>query len=557
MTNQLKTITLILAAFFISITDEYGQSTITTDGSASPPTSIFYVKGSSGQVFHINDTSGYIGIGLLGTLSDLEVNGTLKIETVLNGTLADKLATFNTGGGLVNGRSSLGLAMGIPHFTTINNMTGNNPGDLFTDDFVFGSNTLIQDGNPNHYSKFLFDKSKAGIRAGYVDDLKWESDSIGVSSAGFGYNIKANGETTLAVGQNTMVSGSRATAFGKNNIASGFESLAFGNANIAGWSYNVALGYGNHGNRNHAKLFGSENTVNSDQSIAFGHDNTLNHAYTFAIGSNNVTGQPNITTIGNNNNSSGTSSLVVGQDNINSGPSSMVFGDSINMLAYQSLAIGSRLFTNASYVTAFGYKSRSIQNYSVAAGDSTEASGLYSSAFGKGSVANAWSTIAAGDSSVASGRSSMALGDHMQAKSAYEIAFGTNNSDYSPSSNFNWNNNDRLFTIGRGPIGLAPYDALMIKKDGKVTIDGNTFNSQLKVTGYENDGTISTMEIISEGYPDTLRIDGNEIDGMNALVLNGNSKQFIGIGTDSIKAGYQLGIGGDIAVEEMRSQLAE
>jgi hypothetical protein len=555
MNNRLRSFILSLIIVNVCAVVGIGQSSITKDGSLAPPTSIYYVKGSAGQIFHINDTSGYVGIGSLGTLSNLGVNGTVKIESMLKGTLADKLATFNAGGGLVNERSSYGLAMGIPHFTTINNLTGNNPGDLFTDDFVFGSNSLIQDGNPNHYSKFLFDKSRAGIRSGYVDDLKWEADSIGMSSAGFGYNIKANGETALAVGKNTIVSGSRATAFGNNNVASGFETLAFGNSNIAGWSYNVTLGYRNRGNRHHAKLFGSENVVNSDLSIAFGHGNMLNHAYTFGIGSNNVSGQPNITLVGNNNNSTGTSSLVVGQNNTNTGLTSMVFGDSINMLAYQSVAIGSKLSTNASFVAGFGYKTRPIQNYSIAAGDSTEASGLYSAAFGKGSVANTWSTLAIGDSTVASGRSSMAFGDHSRAKSAYEIAIGTHNSDYSPSSTSNWNNNDRLFTVGRGPISLAPYDALIVRKDGKVTIDGNSFNSQLKVTGSENDGTIATLEIITEGKPDTLRMDGNEIDGLNAFMLNSNSHSYVGIGTDSIAAGYQLGVGGDIAVEEVRSQL--
>lgn len=555
MNNLLKSYTLSLIILIVSAEIGISQSSITSDGSLPPPETIYYVKGSAGQIFHINDTSGYVGIGSLGTLSDLEVNGTLKIESLLTGTLADNLAIFNTGGGLIKGRSSYGLASGIPHFTTINNLTGNNPGDLFTDDFVFGSNNLNQDGNPNHYSKFFFDKSQAGIRAGYVDDLKWESDSIGLSSAGFGYNIKANGETTLAVGKNTIVSGARSTAFGNNNIASGFETLAFGNSNIAGWSYNVTLGYANRGNRHHAKLFGSENAVNSDQSIAFGHGNTLNHAYTYGIGSNNVSGQPNITLIGNNNNSTGTSSLVVGQNNTNSGLTSMVFGDSINMLAYQSLAIGSKLSTNASFVAGFGYKSRAVQSYSIAAGDSTEASGLYSAAFGKASIANTHSTLAIGDSTVASGRSSMAVGNHIRAKSAYEIAIGTHNSDYSPSSTFNWNNNDRLFTVGRGPISLAPYDAFIVRKDGKMTIDGNSFNSRLKVTGYENDGTIGTLEIITEGRPDTLRMDGNEIDGLNAFMLNTNSQSYVGIGTDSIAAGYQLGIGGDIAVEEVRSHM--
>ncbi|NNF33463.1 MAG: hypothetical protein HKN68_05110 [Saprospiraceae bacterium] len=555
MNNRFRNFILSLLIVMVSVTIGFTQSSITKDGSLAPPATIYYVKGSAGQVFHINDTSGYVGIGLMGTLSDLEVNGTLKIESLLNGSLSDKLATFNTGGGLVNGKSSNGLAMGIPHFTTINNLTGNNPGDLFSDDFIFGSNQLNHDSNPNHYSRFLFDKSKAGLRAGYVENLKWNTDSIGTNSVALGFNVKANAETATSIGNNSTSSSARSTAFGSNNVSSGTESFSFGSENRSAWAYSFVAGHDNYGNRTHAKIFGSENSVNSIQSIAMGHGNIMNQAYTFGLGSNNTSGQPNVTLVGMNNSSIGSSSLVAGRNNTCSGIASMVFGDSINMLGYQSVAIGSKLSTNASFVSAFGYKSRSIQNYSIASGDSTEASGLYSSAFGKGSVASGWSTIAAGDSSLASGRTSMAIGDHMVAKSAYEIAFGTHNSDYSPSSTFNWNNNDRLFTVGRGPIGLAPYDAFIIKKDGKVVIDGNTFNSQLKVTGYENDGTIGTLEIISEGSTDTLRIDGNEIDGINAFVLNANSKQFIGIGTDSIAAGYQLGIGGDIAVEEVRSQL--
>jgi hypothetical protein len=101
--------------------------------------------------------------------------------------------------------ASNGTGEAEPAFITTSNITSNSPGTLATDDFVFGSDSLVDDGNTDHDRRFLFDKSQAAFRAGYVTGTQW--DSMGIASAGFGLNITLSSDYTFGVGSSHTISG--------------------------------------------------------------------------------------------------------------------------------------------------------------------------------------------------------------------------------------------------------------------------------------------------------------------------------------------------------------
>ena len=100
-------------------------------------------------------------------------------------------------------------------------------GDYATDDFVFGSPQLADDGTND--SRMFFDKSKYAFRAGKVASSQWNNTNIGYGS--------------FATGSNNIASDTGAVALGSTNIASGSTSFAVGSGNTASGRYSAAFGY--------------------------------------------------------------------------------------------------------------------------------------------------------------------------------------------------------------------------------------------------------------------------------------------------------------------------
>lgn len=123
---------------------------------------------------------------------------------------------------------------------------------------------------------------------------------------------------------------------------------------------------------------------------------------------------------------------------------------------------------------ALGWSPLASGEGSVAFGNFTMATGDFSTAFGADAVASGLASTAFGASSIASGDFSTALGDETIAKSYAEVSLGAFNTDYTPTSTTDWEATDRLFVIGNGQNSGAKSDALIITKNGNLTIPTTT-----------------------------------------------------------------------------------
>ncbi|MCK5284348.1 MAG: hypothetical protein KAJ86_02035, partial [Alphaproteobacteria bacterium] len=88
-----------------------------------------------------------------------------------------------------------------------------------TDDFVFGSPQLDDDGDANNDTRLFFDKSQAAFRAGSVTGTQWDEAQIGWGSIGMGYNAGAEGASSIALGRETRATGDYSLALGLGNPA--------------------------------------------------------------------------------------------------------------------------------------------------------------------------------------------------------------------------------------------------------------------------------------------------------------------------------------------------
>jgi uncharacterized protein (TIGR02145 family) len=109
----------------------------------------------------------------------------------------------------------------------------------------------------------------------------------------------------------------------------------------------------------------------------------------------------------------------------------------------------------------------------VSANWSPDSVGIASFAYGYNTKAKGHYSTAMGAYSDASGYISTSLGQHTFAPSAFETSFGSYNTNYIANDTMEWNNNDRLFSIGNGTSESTRSNALAIYKNGNVTI-GNT-----------------------------------------------------------------------------------
>ena len=134
-------------------------------------------------------------------------------------------------------------------------------------------------------------------------------------------------------------------------------------------------------------------------------------------------------------------------NNASIGEASIALGSNVSATGTSSVSIGS------SANVASG-------SNSVAIGDQNTASGDFS--FGIGSEA------------VASGDYSKSIGKGTASESFSEIVTGLYNTDYTPASTTAWSATDRLFVVGNGTASISRSDALIITKNGNLTMPTTT-----------------------------------------------------------------------------------
>jgi hypothetical protein len=212
----------------------------------------------------------------------LEINEAYTLPNI-DGASGEVLRT--DGAGAISWQPELGT------FTKTGTVV-HNGGDDATDDFVFGSPQLDDDGSAAHNRRFFFDKSKGAFRAGYVSGNRWDDVNVGPYSTAMGYQTTASGGGSAAMGYQTTASGTYSTAMGYQTTASGDRSTAMGNSTTASGPFSTAMGNNTNASGNYSTAMGSNTTANGYISTAMGNNTTANYNST-ALGRYNVGGGSN------------------------------------------------------------------------------------------------------------------------------------------------------------------------------------------------------------------------------------------------------------------------
>ncbi|MCF6359233.1 MAG: tail fiber domain-containing protein [Cyclobacteriaceae bacterium] len=258
--------------------------------------------------------------GLLTLDGDNAGTGAAYTLPAQDGTANQVIAT--DGAGTLNWAAGSGGA-----FTTTTNITSNAPGDYTTDDFVFGSPQLDDDGDANNDARMFFDKSKAAFRAGIVDGTQWDDANRGEYSVAMGVNTTASGDISIAMGEGTIASGNRSTAMGFNTISSGWSSTAMG----------------------------ERTTASSNRATALGNGTTASGFSSTAMGNTTTASGDNATAMGLNTTASGRASTAMGERTNASGHRSTAMGFSTIASSFNSTAMGNGTTASGDNATAMGF----------------------------------------------------------------------------------------------------------------------------------------------------------------------------------------------------------
>jgi hypothetical protein len=313
-----------------------------------------------------------------------------------------------------------------------------NSGTDATDDFVFGSPQLNDDGIVNHRSRFFFDKSKGAFRAGYAS-TQWNADNVGDYSTAMGYFTEASGEYSTAMGEYTYAGGAHSTAMGEYTYAASDYSTAMGKNTDASGEYSTAMGYFTKAIGDYSTAMGLGTTANDAHSTAMGQDTEASGAHSTAMGAYTEAIGAHSTAMGQDTEASGAHSTAMGQGTYAGGAHSTAMGEFTTAVGAHSTAMGQDTYASGEYSTAMGKDTEAIGDFSMAMGESTRASGAYSTAMGR-----------------------------------YNIGGGSSNI---------WIEADPLFEIGNGTSNLDRSNALTVLKNGKVGIGRIPLTNKLEVEG--------------------------------------------------------------------------
>lgn len=174
---------------------------------------------------------------------------------------------------------------------------GNSLVNITSDDFVFGSTQLADDGNTNHDKRMFFDKSKGAFRAGQAVSTEWDDANVGNYSIAAGYQNTASGNGSVAFGTQNTASGTGATVFGVfQNYATNTAATAWGTHNVlASGIASTAWGIGTRASGGYATAWGASEAAGI-YATSWGEGTTAPSAYETSLGRYNMAYTPNSAT---------------------------------------------------------------------------------------------------------------------------------------------------------------------------------------------------------------------------------------------------------------------
>lgn len=177
---------------------------------------------------------------------------------------------------------------------------------------------------------------------------------------------------------------------------------------------------------------------------------------------------------GSENMASGQNSTAMGYQSVASGGSSVSIGSGNNASNIGAVAIGGSNAASGINSVSIGKDNTASGDLSCALGDDNTSSANASFSVNKSNVASGAGSFASGFTTEASGFVSFTNGEGTKAESYAETALGSFNTDYTPTSTSAWSGTDRLLVIGNGQSSGTRADALIIQKNGNITMPTTT-----------------------------------------------------------------------------------
>ncbi|MBS3999187.1 MAG: tail fiber domain-containing protein [Desulfobulbaceae bacterium] len=410
----------------------------------------------------------------------------------------------------ISRNGNVGIGISTPNALLHTNGAGTGEGNiLFT-----GELKISDPGAPpveGAGTRMMWYPDKAAFRAGGVSGTQWDKSNIGFNSFASGLSTKASSYYTTAlgfhsvasenyataIGQQTTASGISSTALGSNTIASGEASTAMGSFSDATGIISTAMGYSTTASGGTSTAMGYNTIASGDYSTAMGNSSNASGVYSTALGNKTTASNGTSTAMGYSTTASGGTSTAMGYSTtasggtstamgysaIASGDYSTAMGNSSNASGLISTAMGSITTASGDYSTAMGRATTASGEFSTATGVGANASGTASTAIGRQTIASGYVATAIGHFTTASGNFSTTMGNSTKALSYAETAIGVHNTAYTPNSETEWIENDRLFVIGNGTAYNSLSNALTILKNGNTGLGTDTPSALLHTSG--------------------------------------------------------------------------
>ena len=133
--------------------------------------------------------------------------------------------------------------------------------------------------------RMMWYADKAALRAGGVNGPHWDKLYIGNYSFAAGFNVAAEGASSIAMGTSCEAGGDESITIGRACVAYGIQAIAIGRSCASTGPSSVAIGFGNSSSGDYSVALGSEADALGDYGVAIGNNVTANGIYSTALGS--------------------------------------------------------------------------------------------------------------------------------------------------------------------------------------------------------------------------------------------------------------------------------
>jgi hypothetical protein len=405
--------------------------------------------------------------------------------------------------------------------TTVENGNGDTRMQLNYDGGFYIPGINVRDGTQNDSipatgagTRLMWYSAKAAFRAGRVgvfkDGTQWDAPNVGAYSVALGVDTEATEFAALAIGDRTTASNVHATAMGVGTTASGDAATAMGFRTTAGGTSATAMGIRTTAATAPSLAIGKCNDANTSA------DNTLFVAGNGTSGAGGCDARSDALVLDKNGNLEVSGSFILpdgtqlaeagdleGLPTNSNGAFDLTSNDGVvasgifGSGSIPTTGPGTRLMWypakatfRAGRVDGAQWDISNVGDYSVAFGRNTQASADAATAMGDGTTASSRDATAMGSNTTASGFAATAMGSETTASGIQSTAMGfetTAATDRSLSigryNSANTSADNTLFVAGYGVSDTDRADALVLDKDGNLTVNGSFGSGAIPTTG--------------------------------------------------------------------------